>query len=81
MENAILNMAGKSIFKTQSLEFEKSVRLNSDAGVQDKDKPLLLCAKGAFYDDDKGELTMSGVTYVTCGNDFFDNCRRPCAGL
>ena len=73
MENAILNMAGKSIFKTQSLEFEKSVRLNSDAGVQDKDKPLLLCAKGAFYDDDKGELTMSGVTYVTCGNDFFDS--------
>ena len=43
LENAILNMAGKSIFKTQSLEFEKSVRLNSDAGVQDKDKPLLLC--------------------------------------
>lgn len=38
-------MAGKSIFKTQSLEFEKSVRLNSDAGVQDKDKPLLLCVK------------------------------------
>lgn len=73
LENAILNMAGKSIFKTQSLEFEKSVRLNSDAGVQDKDKPLLLCAKGAFYDDDKGELTMSGVTYVTCGNDFFDS--------
>ena len=70
LENAILNMAGKSIFKTQSLEFEKSVRLNSDAGVQDKDKPLLLCVKKALYDD-KGELTMSGVTYVTCGNDFF----------
>lgn len=62
-------MAGKSIFKTQSLEFEKSVRLNSDAGVQDKDKPLLLCVNKALYDD-KGELTMSGVTYVTCGNDF-----------
>ena len=73
MENAILNMAGKSIFKTQSLEFEKSVRLNSDAGVQDKDKPLLLCVNKALYDDDKGELTMSGVTYVTCGNDFFDS--------
>lgn len=72
LENAILNMAGKSIFKTQSLEFEKSVRLNSDAGVQDKDKPLLLCVKKALYDD-KGELTMSGVTYVTCGNDFFDS--------
>lgn len=73
LENAILNMAGKSIFKTQSLEFEKSVRLNSDAGVQDKDKPLLLCVNKALYDDDKGELTMSGVTYVTCGNDFFDS--------
>ena len=72
LENAILNMAGKSIFKTQSLEFEKSVRLNSDAGVQDKDKPLLLCVNKALYDD-KGELTMSGVTYVTCGNDFFDS--------
>lgn len=72
LENAILNMAGKSIFKTQSLEFEKSVRLNSDAGVQDKEKPLLLCVKKALYDD-KGELTMSGVTYVTCGNDFFDS--------
>ena len=72
LKNATLNMAGKSIFKTQSLEFENSVRLNSDASVQDKDKPLLLCVEGASYDDDKGELTMSGVTNVTCGNDFFE---------
>ena len=41
-------MASKSIFKTQSLEFEKkSVQLNSDA-VQDKDKPLLWLLKGPF---------------------------------
>lgn len=72
LKNATLNMAGKSIFKTQSLEFEKSVLLHSDASAQDKDKPLLLCVEGASYDDGKGELTMSGVTNVTCGNGFFE---------
>ena len=70
LDNVTLNLAGRSIFKTQTMEFG-NVSVNSSVNEVEEDKPLLWTVEAA-YDDDEANLIMSGITSVTCKNNFFE---------